>query len=112
MSTSDYQNRLNTRSARRLIVAAAAATSLGMLFGNPELIPTAAAQATVERAAPVSPEARSIAPVSPEARAILLRAKREPVKQAPTLEARSEEGSSTFNSAQGPGPGPIGPGPG
>ena len=102
MSISDYPNRLNTRSARRLIVAAVAATSLGVLFGNPELTPIADAQTTVERVAPVSPEARSL----------LLRVKREPVKQAPILEARSEEGSSTFNSAQGPGPGPIGPGPG
>ena len=103
MSISDYPNRLNTRSARRLILAATAVTSIGVLFGNPELIPTAAAQASFERAAPASPEAR----------AIMLRAKRERIKEAPRLEPRSfEEGSSTFNSDQGPGPGPQGPGPG
>lgn len=58
---------------------------------------------------------RAQAPLSPEARAIMLRAKRQAVKVAPRLEPRSEAESSTssaFNSAQGPGPGPIGPGPG
>ena len=103
MPTSAYLNRFNTRSARRLILTATTVTSFAVLFGNPELIPTAAAQATVGPAAPVSPEARTV----------LLRSKREAVKQAPRLDARSAEGgSSTFNSDQGPGPGPIGPGPG
>ena len=97
MPTSAYLNRFNTRSARRLILTATTVTSFAVLFGNPELIPTAAAQATVGPAAPVSPEARTV----------LLRSKREAVKQAPRLDARSaEEGSSTFNSDQGPGPGP------
>ena len=50
-------------------------------------------------------------PLSPEALATMLRAKRAAVKQAPSLEPRLEEDSSTsstFNSAQGPGPGQLG----
>src|ERR1700740_1833351 len=90
MFISDYPNRLNTRSARRLILAATAVTSFGVLFGNTELIPTAAAQATVYGAAPTSPE-RAAPPISAEARSMMLRAKRETVKQAPRLEPRSPE---------------------
>src|ERR1700730_8114731 len=53
------------------------------------------------------------APLSPEAMAMHVQAKRPAAKPATTLEpAAALVASSSFNSAQGPGPGAIGPGPG
>jgi hypothetical protein len=53
------------------------------------------------------------APLSPEAMAMHVQAKRSVAKPATTLEpAAALVASSSFNSAQGPGPGAIGPGPG
>ena len=53
------------------------------------------------------------APLSPEAMAMHVQAKRPVAKPATTLEpATALVASSSFNSAQGPGPGAIGPGPG
>src|SRR5579871_5505785 len=52
-------------------------------------------------------------PLSPEAMAMHVQAKRPVAKPATTLEpAAALVASSSFNSAQGPGPGAIGPGPG
>jgi hypothetical protein len=54
------------------------------------------------------------APISPEAMAMHVQAKRAVARPATTLEPAISllAASSTFNSAQGPGPGAIGPGPG
>jgi hypothetical protein len=54
------------------------------------------------------------APISPEAMAMHVQAKRAVARPATTLEPAVSllAASSTFNSAQGPGPGAIGPGPG
>jgi hypothetical protein len=61
--------------------------------------------------ADVAPSARE--PLSPEAMAMHVQAKRSVAKPATTLEpAAALVASSSFNSAQGPGPGAIGPGPG
>src|SRR5260370_12405462 len=67
-------------------------------------IPPARAQGTVSAKAPVSPEAM----------AMHVQAKRPVARSATTLEPAVSllAASSTFNSAQGPGAGAIGPGPG
>src|SRR5229473_591224 len=72
---------------------------------------SAAAQASPQT---LAAQARVKPAISPEALAVHARAKR-PVASAPTnleLAATTALASTTFNSDQGPGPGPIGPGAG
>jgi hypothetical protein len=108
------RRRLLYRNARLSILAAISVASLGAQFGATGLIPTAAAQVAPSREA-LAAAARTVARGGmPEDKVVAMHAVLKRAISATTTEVdrTAAAESASFNTDQGPGAGPIGPGQG